>query len=901
MKTLILTALAFIVCLQLQSQPIELQRMKNTFYRAKIDLANREILINRVGTGEIEIRFSFPSEYFSKSAYMLVQPSIVFGGTKRPLQQIMIQGDNADGDYQTISYRKGGGGTASCFVKYEEEMKNAAMVQLDISVFYNPSDDIRQKVYFQKEIPVFFITPEVKVVKNNPKNTTSNTKKDSVVKKDVVIANTNETTKDIAQNQTSSTANNTVVVTQIPKNENDTNVIAPIVLDEKFADLQKKLNEANQLASTQQYQQAIDLLEVERTLYKNTNKNEELEIVENQLANTFEQASRYDKAIDVYISLLTQYEKKANKPRITQTRQRMALLYYKLNDYKKSELLFENIVSNDTISKKYLAENNNNLAIVLCEGNNFDKANALFTGALEFYKNEGDATSESKVLNNMANTFYYQNQFETAVKYYQQALQIKQNQQDTKGIAICNYNLGNASVKWGKSQDAKNYFEKCLQYAKQAKLTELVSLAYLHLAEIQSETSPSEATDNYQKFAASTFLTSYKNKVVFEFIVSENVEISALLNELNQTKLNLIAQTAIADAQQREISLLETDKKLKTESIKKKNIMLISLLILLLFVLIMTYLVYRQYKFKKKANAQLAEQNEIINQANEEVRTQNEILFQQKEEITAQMEEIDTQKNIISEQNTQMIDSINYALKIQSAVLLPLEQLNQLLPNNFLIYRPCQIVSGDFYWARKVQHYIYFTVADCTGHGVPGGFMSMLSMSFLNDSVTESHIVQPSDLVNLMREFIKQSLHQSGKMWEQKDGLDIALCRLNTHNQMLEFTGAYNSLYVFRNSELIEIKADRMPVAIYPKENSFTNHSFQLVEGDMIYLFSDGYASQLRAETYEKFKTKRFNLLLTQIHERPLNEQKEILSKTLDEWQGSAEQTDDITVLGVKI
>ncbi len=230
------------------------------------------------------------------------------------------------------------------------------------------------------------------------------------------------------------------------------------------------------------------------------------------------------------------------------------------------------------------------------------------------------------------------------------------------------------------------------------------------------------------------------------------------------------------------------------------------------------------------------------------------------------------------------------------------EFIDELMPNNMVLFKPRDIVSGDFYWYKQIKNFVIFAAADCTGHGVPGAFMSMLGISFLNDIVSKSRFDKPNEMLNTLRKRIKKSLNQTGDNFESADGMDMSLCVYDTEFNVMQFAGAYNSLYLIRNNELKVHKADRQPVAVHMLEKEFTNHEFEVQKGDCIYLFSDGYKDQFGGDKGDKFKTQRFDKILLDIHQKPMTEQREILDKTITDWMGDKhEQLDDILVLGVRI
>jgi serine phosphatase RsbU (regulator of sigma subunit) len=270
--------------------------------------------------------------------------------------------------------------------------------------------------------------------------------------------------------------------------------------------------------------------------------------------------------------------------------------------------------------------------------------------------------------------------------------------------------------------------------------------------------------------------------------------------------------------------------------------------------------------------------------------------------VVRQKEEIEKQRDEIAEKNQSITDSIEYASRIQKAVLPSNEFAKEILPEHFILFRPRDIVSGDFYWMTRKDNLLVVIAADCTGHGVPGAFMSMLGVSFLNEIVNRHEITTAGAILTQLRADVKKTLGQEGKEGEAKDGMDIALCIVDLDHMKLQYAGAYNPFYLFRNNELLEIKADRMPIGIYVKEKeSFTNNEIDLHKNDVFYIFSDGFQDQFGGEDGQKYKTKNFKQLLLEIHNKPMAEQREILNTTIDQWRGKWEQVDDIIIMGVRI
>ncbi len=299
---------------------------------------------------------------------------------------------------------------------------------------------------------------------------------------------------------------------------------------------------------------------------------------------------------------------------------------------------------------------------------------------------------------------------------------------------------------------------------------------------------------------------------------------------------------------------------------------------------------------------ELLKQNEEIKSINTTLNEQKLIIEIRNESLSLQNEEILAQRDLLSKQNKAISESILYAKQIQSAVMPKKQLLDEIMPEYFILFKPRDVVSGDFYWIRKTQEFVIIIVADCTGHGVPGAFMSMLGISILNEIVWNKKITKANQALNKLRNHVKHALEQTGKEGEIDDGMDLALCLLNTTTNELQYAGANNSLYLIKDGNFNEIKADKMPIGYYPNEKpSFTNHEIQLNKGDTLYLFSDGFMDQFGGKQGFKFMTARFQQLLLDINIRPMELQEVLIEEELDRWMVGWEQTDDILVMGVRV
>jgi len=279
------------------------------------------------------------------------------------------------------------------------------------------------------------------------------------------------------------------------------------------------------------------------------------------------------------------------------------------------------------------------------------------------------------------------------------------------------------------------------------------------------------------------------------------------------------------------------------------------------------------------------------------------LVSERTEEIQYQKEEIEKSRDEIARYAKDITDSIKYAQRIQSAIFPEWESLKSILPDSFVFFRSKDIVSGDFFYAEKVGDLRIIAAVDCTGHGVPGGFMSIVANNLLSQAVKQMGLTKPSEILDYLNEGITNTLHQTYEESSVKDGLDIAVCTLNTKTRKLEFSGAYNPLYLFRNEELIIYRGDRFPVGMFVGEEAkrFSNVEIQLEPGDMFYIFSDGYADQFGGPRGKKLKLHGFRDLLIGIHTMPVDQQQKMLALKLDEWMGNHDQVDDIVIIGVRI
>jgi len=371
-----------------------------------------------------------------------------------------------------------------------------------------------------------------------------------------------------------------------------------------------------------------------------------------------------------------------------------------------------------------------------------------------------------------------------------------------------------------------------------------------------------------------------------EEILRQKQEVESQQSTLGKQQEEISQQDSQIEQQSIQISEQQTILIERLKAIEKQKMLIWFFVIALILVSGLGYFIYRGYRIKKESNIKLEAKNRLITQ--------------QKDEIQQQKELAESQRDQIAYQKKHITDSIHYALRIQTALLPSLELFSEKL-DHFVLYKPRDIVSGDFYWVAEIGPQIMIISADCTGHGVPGAFMSMLGVSFLNEIILNKGIVQPDQVINSLREEIIRALKQKESHSELKDGMDICVCLLDPEKRSLQFAGALCPLWILSKGELTEIKGDKMPVAIHETMKPFTNHWIDLKQGDTFYIFSDGFVDQFGGPNQKKYLSKNFKITLGEMQAKPMYEQGVELDRIFEEWREDVEQIDDVTVIGVRV
>jgi serine phosphatase RsbU (regulator of sigma subunit) len=376
-----------------------------------------------------------------------------------------------------------------------------------------------------------------------------------------------------------------------------------------------------------------------------------------------------------------------------------------------------------------------------------------------------------------------------------------------------------------------------------------------------------------------------------------NIDSTFKFTSEGETWWGAVQRYKISDEQELLVGVAVPESDFVEEIRRSQNVIFIGFILVLLF----TIYILKSYRDKHKTNDQLREQKSEILANNSLLKNANE--------------EISRAKNEVEEKTHEILDSINYAKRIQSAILPPASYWNELLPESFVLYMPKDIVAGDFYWMEKIENEVLFAAADCTGHGVPGAMVSVVCHNALNRVVREFGMHQPAEILDKVTDLVIETFERSDH--EVKDGMDIAICGLTLDTMQLEYAGANNPLWIiregneefeglilnfeFEGKSLYEIKADKQPVGKFAYRDKFTYNKIQVQKGDVIYLSSDGFPDQFGGSKGKKLKSKNFKKLLMELSSKDISEQKDFLEKSFLDWQGDFEQLDDVCVIGVKI
>lgn len=495
----------------------------------------------------------------------------------------------------------------------------------------------------------------------------------------------------------------------------------------------------------------------------------------------------------------------------------------------------------------------------------YDKAKECYTKAAEIHKNIGNPVGYSNALNNLGILLMDQGDDLGAIEYYKKSLFISDSLKETEGMSITNRNLGSAEYNQGNFQKAITYCMRAKELADRDSILDSQYEACLCLRESY------EAIGDYKK--------AYEYSLISDELEDSLHNVSSM-RDITQREMKygfnkVLLTDSLAHAEELKLQRAEkraSDAK-KNAEIQRGRWLIMASIAGLVVLLLYAFILWRSNMARKRAN---------------------KIIRNQKAEV-------ELQKDIVDEKNKEIIDSITYAKRLQEAILPPQRLVKEWLPQSFILYKPKDIVAGDFYWMESVDNWIYFAAADCTGHGVPGAMVSVVCSNALSKSLLEEGKTSPASILDRTRELVIERFGRSEE--EIKDGMDISLCALNWKTGEMQWAGANNPLWIIRNGsdEVEEIKADKQPIGKYGESKAFTNHILTLEKGDTIYVFSDGYPDQFGGARGKKYKSGKLKRYFLSIQEHDMGTQRQLLSDEFENWRGDIEQIDDVCIIGVKI
>lgn len=587
----------------------------------------------------------------------------------------------------------------------------------------------------------------------------------------------------------------------------------------------------------------------------------------NNIGTIYSDLGDFDKAIDYYTKALKTHEEYGNLLGKAAAIENIGIIYYfqqnfnkALEYFKTAQVIFEEV---GVLDKQANALNNIASMAVLMKDN--ETAITYFKEAEAIFDQMDNKSGQAEINQNLAQIYFTSDNPKEGIRLLKKAIKTYQELGIVKGEGKCFKALGEHYF------NKKNYTKSIANYLKAKSLLEPLGVK-------------NDLRNLYQSLAdAYSKAKNYKqSSTYFEKFIAIN---DTIFNREKSHQIAEMQEKYDSEAKQQKIELQQIEKEKLNADLTHQTKQKIWFGIGLALALISLLVAYRGYRHKKQAN------NIITGQ-----------------------------KNIVEEKNKEIIDSINYAKRIQNALLSSENQVSEHLPEHFVFFNPKDIVSGDFYWTFEKQNYLYIAVADCTGHGVPGAFLTMLGTAFLNEITAKEELLSPAQILDELRtKFIKE-LKQTGEDGENKDGMDMSLIRLDINTKELQWSGANNPLWIISQSKFIseinpqmlkqiqhddailfEIKSDKQPISYYPDAKPFTNHEIKLAKEDLIYLFTDGYADQFGGEKGKKFKYKPFKELLISLSSKSMTSQKETLENRFTQWKGDLEQIDDVCIIGVKI
>ena len=565
------------------------------------------------------------------------------------------------------------------------------------------------------------------------------------------------------------------------------------------------------------------------------------------------------KALEYHFLVLKLREEIKDKEGIAQAMNNIAYIYGLQGEFDKADEFYAKIL-------KYREETNNQPEVVrTLLGMSFDfrsRGDTLNTikcleRALKISETIGDKYSVATTLGNLGVVYGTAGKLQQAQNCFFKSLKLQEELGDVEGKAYSLHNIGDIFFKQKNMPQAVIYANKSLAFAKELKYPAVIKISAELLLGIYTEQG--------------------KYKEAFE-MQRLYIHMRDSLNN-DETKRATIQTQFQYEFEKKESAIkAEQDKKdaIATEEKRRQQVVTYAISAVLVLVFLLAIFIFRSFRIKQKANIELAGKNDLI----------------------------EKQKHVVEEKQKEILDSITYAKRLQQAILPSLSDIKKLLPDSFLLYQPKDIVAGDFYWMEHLNGITFIAAADSTGHGVPGAMVSVVCSNALNRTVKEFKITEPGKILDKVRELVIETFEKSKS--EVKDGMDISLAAIHQNSDsqgyIVEWAGANNPLWYFTNNVINEITADKQPIGNTDNPKPFTTHKLQLSKGDIIYLFTDGYADQFGGPKGKKFKYKQFQELLIATNSNTnLSETEKVLYDTFTNWKGNLEQVDDVCIIGIRV
>lgn len=680
-----------------------------------------------------------------------------------------------------------------------------------------------------------------------------------------------------------------------------------------------------------EYDKALTYFEEALQIFNSINDKEGQSNCYNNIGSTYWRWGDYPKTLEFFEKALQIRESLGDKEGMAASYNNLGIIYRTQGDYYNAlDYYHKSIEIKEEIDDKPgLSDSYNNVAIIYSSQGDYDKALEYHNKSLDIREKLGELRGMATNYNNISIIYLNLEEYETALDYVKKSIEIREKLNDRTGLASSYNNIAEIYLNLDNKSNALNFYNKSIEISIGTGLKTLEAYGYIGLAQTYLKYNQNQNAYQYSKkaFLLAQSIGDIRLLQQSTKVFSESSAAAGMYEDAyNQVlKFKSFSDSIVNEENTRRIVGLEYEYKyqrekerarLEQEKIEALHQMEInrekgirnSLAVGIAMVLILFSVLLYNFIQKRKINQILAKQkSEIENknteliQLNEEIRSQNDHLEQANNEIKHQKEKIE-------ESHFQITESLTYAKFIQGSVLPKSNNFSDFFSEHMILYLPCNIVSGDFYYLKSINKTVVVAAADCTGHGVPGALMSMLGITLLNEILRNTETINPSEILTYLREDIKSSLHQSGEKGEQRDGMDIALCAIDFESLEMRFAGAYNPCWIFRRDktdqskfEHIILEADKTPVGIFEVEKPFREQRITLQKGDSIYLFSDGFHSQFGGEKKEKYQIKRLKSFLTKVQGESLAKQQELLENEFTSWKGGNTQIDDILILGLKI